>query len=86
MSFPKKKRTFMNSFLKLQSNYGPLLRMFHIRSINSKLNITYTRDQGTSVPDPIHNTDFEMSATEIFKVYNNIVPLIFNEIFDKRNL
>ena len=97
MSFPKK-RIFMNSFLKLESNYCPLLRMFHIRSINSKINhlhkrwlrILYNRQdfiiQGTSVPDPIHKTNFEVPKTAIFKVYNNIVPSIFNEIFDKRNL
>ena len=43
MSFPKKKRIFMNLFLKLQSNYCPLLRMFHIHSLNSKINHLHER-------------------------------------------
>ena len=41
---------------------------------------------GTSVPDLIHNTKFVTPVTEVLKVYNNIVPSIFNDIFDERNL
>ena len=34
---------------------------------------------------PIHNRNLQILATEMFKVYNNIAPPIFTEIFKKRN-
>ena len=34
---------------------------------------------------PIHNRNLHILATEMFKVYNNIAPRIFPEIFDKQN-
>ena len=33
----------------------------------------------------IHNRNLQILATEMFKVYNNIVPKRFTEIFNKRN-
>ena len=38
-----------------------------------------------TVSVPIHNWNLQMLATEMFKVYNNIAPPIFTEIFYKRN-
>ena len=34
---------------------------------------------------PIHNRNLQILASEMFKVYNNIAPPIFTEIYNKRN-
>ena len=34
---------------------------------------------------PIHNRNLQIFATEMFKFYNNMTPLIFTEIFIERN-
>ena len=34
---------------------------------------------------PIHNRNLQILATDMFKVYNNITPPIFTEIFKRRN-
>ena len=35
-------------------------------------------------PVLIHNMNLQTRASEMFKVYNNIAPAIFTEIFNKR--
>ena len=35
---------------------------------------------------PVHNRNLHIFAAEMFKVYNNIIALIFTEICNKRNL
>ena len=95
-----KNKKLMNSFFKSQFSYCPLVWMCHSRTINNNINhlherclrVTYN-DKISSFkellerdgPVPIHNSNLQILATEIFKVYNNIAPPIFTEIFNKPN-
>ena len=95
MSLSKKKK-LVNSCFNSQFNYGPLIRMFHSRIINNKVNRLQERclnvlygdkssssekllEQGKSVT--IHTRNLQILAAEMFKVYRNISPPIFSEIF-----
>ena len=95
-----KKKLLMDSFFKSQFSYCPLGWMCHSRMINNKINHLHERCLGVIYNDkissfkellerdgavPIHNRNLQILATEIFKVYNNIAPPIFTEIFNKRN-
>ena len=94
------KKMLMDSFFKSQFSYCPLVWMCHSRTINSKINHLHERCLGVihnvkissfrellegdgSVP--IQNRNLQILATEICKIYNNIAPPIFTEIFNKRN-
>ena len=72
--------------------------MCHTRTINNKENYLHARclrviyngkissfkellERDSSVP--IHNRNLKILAIEIFKVYNNIAPPIFTDIFNK---
>ena len=74
--------------------------MCHGHTINNKINHLHERclrviynDKISSFKEllerdgsvPIHNRNLQILATGMFKVYNNIAPPIFTEIFDKRN-
>ena len=95
-----KKKILMNSFFKSKFSYCPLVWMCHGRTINNKINHLHERclrviynDKISSFKEllerdgsvPIHNRNLQILATEIFKVYNNIAPPLFTEIFNKRN-
>ena len=95
-----KKKMLMNSFFKSQFSYCPLVWMCHSRTINNKINHLHERclrviynDKISSFKEllerdgsvPIHNRNLQILATEIFKVYSNIAPPLFTEIFNKRN-
>ena len=75
--------------------------MFHSRTINNKINRLYERylrliygdktssfeqllEQDKSVS--IHTRNLQILATEMFKVYRDIAPPIFSEIFHRRNV
>ena len=74
--------------------------MCHSRTINNNINhlherclrVTYN-DKISSFkellerdgPVPIHKSNLQILATEIFKVYNNIAAPIFTETFNKPN-
>ena len=75
--------------------------MFHSRIINNKINRLHERcmcllygdklssfvkllEQGKSVT--IHTRNLQILATEMFKVYRNISPPIFSEIFHRRDI
>ena len=90
----------MDSFFKSQFSYCPLVWMCHSRTINIKINHLHERCLGVICNDkissfkellegdgfvPTHNRNLQILATEIFKVYNNIAPPMFKEIFNKRN-
>ena len=99
MNFSKKKM-LMNSFYKLQFCYCPLVCMCHSCTINSKINHLRERCLRVIYSDKIssfkellerdgpvlmHNRNLLTLASEMFKVYNNIAPPIFTEVFNKRN-
>ena len=90
----------MNSFFKSQFSYCLLVWMCHSRTINNKINQLHERclrviyngkilsfnellEGDGSVP--IDNRNLHILATEMFKVYKNIAPAIFTEIFNKPN-
>ena len=94
------KKMLVDSFFKSQFSYCLLVWMSHSRTINNKINHLHERCLGVIYNDkissfkellerdgavPIHNRNLQILATEIFKVYNNIAPPIFTEIFNKRN-
>ena len=100
MSLSKKKK-LVSSFFNSQYNYCPLIWMFHSLIINNKINRLYKRclrllygdksqsfeklsEQDKSVT--IHTRNLQMLATEMFKVYQNISPPIFSEIFYQRDI
>ena len=91
----------MSSFFNSQFNYCPLKWMFHSRIINNKINRLHEMclcllcgdkspsfekliEQDKSVT--IHTRNLEILATEMFKVYRNISPPIFSEIFHGRDI
>ena len=95
-----KKKMLMNSFFKSQFSYGRLVWICHSRTINNKINHLHERflcviynDKILSFKEllerdgsvPIHNRNPQILATEMLKVYNNIVPPIFTAIFNKQN-
>ena len=84
----------MNSFFMSQFSYCPLVWMCHSRTINNKINHLHERclrviynDKISSFKEllAIDSRNLPILATGMFKVYNNIAPPIFTEIFDKRN-
>ena len=93
-----KKKKLVSSFFNSQFNYCPLIWMFHSRIINNKINRLHERclrllygdksssfeklEQDKSVT--IHTRNLQILATETFKVYRNISPPIFSEIFHQR--
>ena len=94
------KKMLMNSFFKSQFSYCPLVWMCHSRTMNNKINHLLERCLRVMYTDKIssfkellerdgsvqrRNRNLQILATEMFKVYNNIAPPIFTEIFNKRN-
>ena len=94
-----KKKKLVSSFFNSQFNYCPLIWMFHSRIINNKINRLHERclrllygDKSSSFEKlleqdksaTIHTRNLQILATEMFKVYRNISPPIFSEIFHQR--
>ena len=94
-----KKKKLVSTFFNSQFNYCPLIWMFHSRIINNKINRLHERclrvlygDKSTSFEKlleqdksvTIHIKNLQILATEMFKVYRNIFPSIFSEIFHQR--
>ena len=94
-----KKKKLVSSFFNSQFNYCPLIWMFHSRIINNKINRLHESclrllygeksssfekllQQDESVT--IHTRNLQILATEMLKVYRNISPPIFSEIFHQR--
>ena len=92
----EKRRVLMNSFFTSQFNYCPLVRMFHSRKVNNKLNHLHERclrivysDKMSSFKKlletdrsvPIHIRNLQIPATEFFKESKDLDPIIGSEIF-----
>ena len=86
----EKKKTLVTSVTS-QFGYCPLVRMFHSRDLNNKINslheraLTVTHGNRSSSfedllkkdnPVSIHHRNIQALVTEMFKVKNNIAPEI----------
>ena len=75
-------------------NYCSLIWMFHSRIINSKMNRLHERclhllcrDKSSSFEKLLEQgKSVTILATEMFKVYRNIFPLIFSEISHQHDI
>ena len=91
-----KRRILMNSFFNSQSNYCPLVWMFHNGSINNKINRLHERVLSIVYNDfklpyknllekngtfSIHIKNLQKLATETFKISKNFSVLLMSELF-----
>ena len=95
-----KKRILMNVLFKSQCSYSPLLWMCHSRANNGKINRLHERclriiysDKQSSFETllekdgsvSVHNRNLQILAAEIYKIKNDLSPLIVTELFEQRN-
>ena len=95
-----KRHIVMNGFFKSQFGYCPLVWMCHSRTNNGKINrlhehclwVIYSDKQssfetllekGGSVS--VHNRNLQILAMEMYKINNDLSPLIVTELFEQRN-
>ena len=98
MNLPKR-RIIMKSFITSQFGYCPLIRMFHSRTLNNKINSIHERalritfnDRKSSLEEllrkdntvSIHHRNLQLLATEIFKIKNSMAPEMLSESFQNR--
>ena len=90
----------MNAFFKCQSNYCPVIWMFHSRTLNNKINRLHERCLRVIYNDKlsnfeellhkdhsfsIHHNNVHVLAIDMYKVVNGISTEIMNEVFKKRS-
>ena len=95
----EKRKIIMNAFITSQFGYCPLIWMCHSRKLNTRINKIHERalrivfqDKTTSFNEllikagsvKIHHKNIQVLATEIYKVYHNISPLVMSEVFPDR--
>ena len=95
-----KRRILMNAFFKSQFSYCLLVWMCHGRANNDKINRLHERclrimysDKQSSFETllekddsvSVHNQNLQILATEMYKIKNDLSPLIFTELFEQRN-
>ena len=93
-----KLKLIMNTFIKSQFNYCPLLWMFHSRTLNNRINklheralrIVYKNEEldfqkllELSGDVTVHQKNLQRLAIEMYKVKNGIAPVPFQRIFDE---
>ena len=96
---PIKSEILMNSFIRSQFNYCPLVWMFHDRATNSKSNRIHVRALRLVCRDSeselekfkkkygtIHQHNLQLLMIEIFKTKNNLNPTFMKNIFEERNI
>ena len=96
-----KMRILFNSYFLSQFNYCPLIWMNHNKSINKKINNLDERalsliycDHSSTLQElfqrdnslTIHQTNSEALAIMMYKVVNNITPIIVSELFSFSNI
>ena len=94
------RRILMNAFFKLQFSYCPLVQMCHSRTNNSQINRLHERCLRIIYIDKqslfelllekdkyvsIHSRNLQILATEMYKIKNDLSPLIVIELFERRN-
>ena len=95
-----KKKILMNSFFNSQFGYCPLIWMFHSRIMNNKINRLHERcmrliyEDKTSSSEELleqeksvsmHTRILQMLATEMFKVYRSMSPIL-SELFRRGDI
>ena len=96
---PIKSEILMNSFIRSQFNYCPLVWLFHDRATNSKLNRIHERALRLVCKDSkseleklkkkygtIHQHNLQLLMIEIFKTKNSLNPTFMKNIFTERNI
>ena len=96
---PIKSEILMNSFIRSQFNYCPLVWMFHDRATNSKLNRIQERalrmvykDSESGLADlkkkygTIHQHNLQLLMIEIFKTKNNLNLTFMKKILIERDI
>ena len=96
----EKLKLIMNTFVKSQFNYCPLLWMFHSRTLNNRINRLHERalrivyqNEELSFQEllvlagdvTVHQKNLQRLAIEMFKVKNDIAPIPFQKIFEDTN-
>ena len=91
-----KLRVIMKAFIESQFGYCPLIWMFHSRTLNNRINSLHERalrlvykDSFSSYQElldkdrtlTIHHRNLQKLATEMFKVKNDLSPMIMKNIF-----
>ena len=97
----EKRKVIMNAFITSQFGYCPLIWMCHSRKLNTRINNIHERvlrivfqDKNTSFNEllikagsvKIHDRNVQVLATEMYKVYHNLAPLIMSEVFPRRTM
>ena len=96
ISFDKRKM-LMNAFFNSKFSYSPLVRMFHNRQINTKINNLHYRalriiylDETSSFEEllrdgtvTVHHRNLQFLVTEMFKVFNGIAPPFMQDVFKR---
>ena len=92
-----KQKALMKTFVISQFNYCPLVCMFLSRKLNHRISSTHVRALRTTYHDyqstflqllqkynsvTIHQRNFQVLATEIFKAKNDLSPEIMKEVFE----
>ena len=94
-----KRRILMNAFFKSQFSCCPLVWMCHSRANNGKINRLHERflriiysdkqssfetllEKDSSVS--VHNRNLQILATEMYKIKNDLSPLIVTELFEQK--
>ena len=93
-----KLKLIMNTFIKSQFNYYPLLWMFHSRTLNNRINRLHERalrivykNEELSFEEllelagdvTVHQKNLQRLAIEMYKVKNNIAPISFQKLFEE---
>ena len=92
----EKLRCILKAFIQSQFGYCPLVWMYHIRTLNNRINrlheralrITY-KDSTLSFKEllaldnsfTIHERNVQHLATEMYKIKNNLAPTFMKELF-----
>ena len=96
-----KLRLIMKAFITSQFSYCPLVRMFHSRGLNQRINKIHEKSLRLVYNDnlspfaellakdnsvTIHVRNLQVLATEIYKAINKLSPTIIKNIFDLKNI
>ena len=94
----EKGRIVMKAFIESQFNYCPLIWMFHLRTINNKINHLHERAlrfvysdfkssfEGLLLKDnsfSIYQRNIQSFAIKIYKFLNGLSPSFLNNVFHK---
>ena len=97
----KKRLIWWTHFFNSQFSYCPLIRMFHSRIMNNKINQLHEKcmrliyeDKTSSSEElleqdksvSIHTRNLQILAAEMFKVYRSMSAPVFSELFRQRDI